>query len=300
MEIVRSHRHPNSNISTTIEPINAFPYTIHNSSDNVCSLNDQIFLLFLIKSAPDNVEQRQTIRYTWTNNIYFKNKNATVCHAFLLAMSRNTTTNIAIDLEMQTYKDIVQMSFLDNYYTNTHKTSGGIHWCVRSCRNVQFVVLVDDDFYVATDTLIPYLQSIPKETLPTLYMGKVCDNCRPQRYPRATWYITTMDYPYDSYPKFVHAGFIIMSMEFVRDLEIAIQFTKFFKFDDVFLSIVAHKLGVHAINNPQVYLYQYGHTKDGFDRVLASHFNGHTYDITLAWDQHVTKATANNTTEEVT
>lgn len=292
-DIVQSYRNVSSNVSNVLKPINTFQFTFRRFPKHICRFTEHVFLLYLIKSTSENFERRQTIRDTWTNVLYFED--TIIRHVFLLAMSDNITTKAALELEILTYRDILQMSFLDHYYNNTYKTTGAIHWAVKMCPNAKFVVLVDDDFYVATDSLISYLQTnVTEDMLPTLYTGKVCDYCQPQRYPpTAKWYTSVLDYPFDSFPLFIHAGFIIMSMEFVKDMQIAIQFTKHFTFDDVFLAIVAYKLGVHPIPHSKVFLYQYNYLDDTFEDVMASHFNEHTSDIRLAWRHHISRRRIN-------
>lgn len=283
MDIVRNCNHSDSNCHLVIKPINAYPYTyLRTPPETMCA--NSVFILFMIKSSPDNFERRQAIRHTWTNQSYFDD--TSVRHVFLLAIPTNYTTKKRVTKEIRRYQDIVQMTFTDEYYNNTYKTVGGINWAAKFCSSAQFVMLVDDDYYVATDNLITYLHSVPDYFLPTLFAGTLCDRCQPQRYPpTGKWYLSDHDYPYHLLPPFIHAGFVVMSMEYVKYIHIGIPFIKNFIFDDVFLGLVAAKLGVTPLNNPLVLNRKEQFSQ--FKNVIAAHGFGDPSELRQAWSSHV-------------
>ncbi|XP_060070155.1 beta-1,3-galactosyltransferase brn-like [Ylistrum balloti] len=267
------------------EPINVYPYSYLQPVANICKSTKGIFLLFMIKSAPGNFDQRQVIRKTWTNQVYFEED--TIRHVFLLARSMNKTINHHLSLEKLVYGDIVEMTYVDDYYNNTYKTMGGINWCVRYCSKSKFVMLVDDDFYVATDYLLNYLHGLPQNKSRSLFAGHVSTQDRPQRCRFQKWYISISDYPFTRYPPFINAGAIIMSMDFVKRLQIAMQYTKVFKFDDVFLAIVAYKLNVKPINIKEINLDPVYFQGKMFNTLLASHGYGDPIRLWKAWYRHL-------------
>ncbi|OWF37371.1 beta-1,3-galactosyltransferase brn-like [Mizuhopecten yessoensis] len=270
---------------TPVKPINVYPYTYVKPKENICESKEEITLLFMIKSAPGNFDQRQAIRETWTNRKYFKQD--IIRHAFLLARTTNISINDRLSLEEDMYDDIVQMTYVDNYYRNTYKTIGGINWCVKYCPKAKFVMMVDDDFYVATDFLLEYLNGLPYSTVRSLFAGYVFDDI-PQRGPTQKWYMPFEDYPFDKYPPFISAGALMLSMEFVKKLQIAIPFTKQFKFDDIFLAIIAYKLDVKPINLAGFHITKRVSLEDEqFDSAKASHFYANTNDLRMAWYYHL-------------
>ncbi|XP_033731607.1 beta-1,3-galactosyltransferase brn-like [Pecten maximus] len=269
--------------TTDIKPINVYPYSFSEPMDNLCDSTSDIILLFMIKSAPGNFDQRQVIRETWTNNTYFQKD--VIRHAFLLARTMNETVNNRLLLEKRLNHDIVEMSYVDDYYNNTYKTIGGINWCVKYCPTAKFVMLVDDDMYVATDFLLDYLHGLPQNMSDSLFVGRVWNDV-PQRGPTQKWFMPIEDYPYKMYPPFLSAGAIIMSMDFVKRLQIAIQYTKKFKFDDVFLAIVAYKLGVKPIHHQDIHIHPVSYRDKKFITTLASHGYGHPDELKIAWYFH--------------
>ncbi|XP_069131385.1 beta-1,3-galactosyltransferase brn-like [Argopecten irradians] len=275
------------NGTTDVKPINVYPFSFLEPMEDICgSSTHKVFLLFMIKSAPGNFARRQSIRETWVNTAYFKAD--VIRHAFLLARTLNETIKERITQEKQQHRDIIEMSFVDSYYNNTFKTIGGINWCVSHCSASEFVMLVDDDMYLATDYLLSYLHGFPKNNIRSLFAGRMGLNLTTERGPQQKWYMSVADYPYKTYPPFICAGATIMSMEFVKRLQVGIQFTKKFKFDDIFLAIVVHKLGVKPINLPNIHIFppvSYNDTK--FKTVLASHGYGDPKEMRAAWNSHL-------------
>jgi hypothetical protein len=60
--------------------------------------------------------------------------------------------------------------------------------------------------------------------------------------------VSLSDYPFDKYPTFINAGAYLLSMEVLLDFHIAMMYTKLYIYDDVFLSIVAKKLGILPVH----------------------------------------------------
>ncbi|XP_069128506.1 beta-1,3-galactosyltransferase brn-like [Argopecten irradians] len=267
-----------------IDPINVFPYSYKKPLDDICDSAENTFLLFMIKSAPGNFDRRKAIRETWTNKTYFPNY--VIRHVFLLAGTTNETIHERVSQEKQIHHDIVEMTYIDNYYRNTDKTTGGINWCVQYCPTAKFVSLVDDDFYVATDLVLEYLEGLPQDIYRSLFVGRVGSQ-DPQRCPDDKWYMSLKDYKFDLYPPFVAGGAILMSMEFVKRLHIAIPYTKPFKFDDVFLAIVVYKLGVSPIDHPEIHITPVSYKDvENFQTALMSHGYEDPNELRTAWYYH--------------
>ncbi|XP_069139301.1 beta-1,3-galactosyltransferase brn-like [Argopecten irradians] len=255
--------------------INEYPYSFTTKPEVTCLNSTK--LLILIKSAPRNREKRQAIRETWGNEDLISGFK----RVFVLGKSR--TDDVNIEQETQTYGDILQLDYYDSYYMNTWKTRGALIWA-SSSKECDYVMLVDDDYYVATDLLIQQLE-LTGTGNETLYMGWVNPRSYPFRWKGSKWYVSPTDYPYNIYPPFVSAGSIVMSMKFITDFVIASQFTKHIKFDDVFLAIVANKLGVAPINNRLFYTGKVDYWDTQFWTTLTAHGYNPT-ELRNAWQCH--------------
>jgi hypothetical protein len=140
----------------------------------------------------------------------------------------------------------VQTDFVDTYYNNTLKTMSGYRWAARFCNRSRFAMFVDDDYYVYTHNVIGYLRNLSPQQASHLYAGYIPYG-QPGRDPKSKWYVSLPDYPFDKYPPFISAGAYLVSMEVLIDFHIAMMYTRRYIFDDVFVSIVAKKLGVKPV-----------------------------------------------------
>ncbi|XP_021358725.1 uncharacterized protein LOC110453864 [Mizuhopecten yessoensis] len=245
VELVRKLK---SNIPVAHKPI--FPYSYNFTHHRIAKcMSGTPFFIFLIKSAVANDENRAAIRETWAHSKLQKKYN--FIRIFLVGSSDKKSVMSAIKTESSKYNDIVRMSFLDNYYNNTLKTTGAIHWTVQHCNRAKFVVFVDDDMLVSIKSLYSFIHT--KVTGPTYFGGHI-DVQYPQRQKGDKWYVSNQDYPYAIYPPMPSGGFLIMTMNFVIDLHFATQYTRRFIYDDVYLAILAYKLRVRPVNIPKVYV----------------------------------------------
>ncbi|XP_021375660.1 lactosylceramide 1,3-N-acetyl-beta-D-glucosaminyltransferase-like [Mizuhopecten yessoensis] len=245
-----------------------------------------IFLLFVVKSKNDHFDQRNAIRETWGNELYLKK--FIIKTVFILGTPVNESLESLNPIwkEIKQFNDIILMDFHDTYFNNTLKTSTSFNWVPEFCPQARFVVLVDDDIYVSLETLVIYLEHLPLRKHAQLYMGQTYMGYKPHRNSTSKWYVPVSEYPWDAYPSFISAGTVIMTMDFVKDVRIAMRYTKLFRLDDIYLAILAYKLGVVPVTNKNVYGYQvmFGSTK--YSDLLTSH--GFTpQQLKLFWNAHV-------------
>lgn len=263
------------------QPINVYPYAfIKTPSEDLCEA--EIVLLLIIKSSPLNYSRRRIIRETWANASFF-NGSESVKHVFTMGFDKRFEQHVVMEHSM--FDDILQMDFQDSYYNNTLKLVGAINWATRYCDTATFLMFVDDDFFVATDRVVNFLKHFENETK-NLFLGHVVNRSPPWRLLHHKWYTPYSDYPFDEYPPFCSAGSIFVSMEFAKTLQIAIQYTKHFKYDDVFFGIVLYKLGIKPQNTNLINVGKQKYTQKNFFRILSSHGYGSRVDLVYAWRCH--------------
>lgn len=266
------------------EPINLYPYDfINNPIQSKIGIFKDVQLLFLIKSAVHHFNRRQVIRQTWGNESLFKNHNrGSIKRIFLIGLPKphEYWLQNMIDDESSKFYDIVQMSFYDNYYNNTLKTMGGLNWAVQYCYNTKFVMIVDDDFLINTKSLLNYLPTV--QNISNFFIGNLFEFPSPVR-TNSKWTISLNRYPFDKYPSFVSAGATLMSMDMATDLQIAMQYTKTFIFDDVFLAIVNYKLNVTPLGDERFTIDKISYRHPMFKKRLAIHGFENTEELKKAW-----------------
>ncbi|XP_069129258.1 beta-1,3-galactosyltransferase 1-like [Argopecten irradians] len=247
VELVRTLR---SGLPVVHRPIFPYPYQFNYHHPYACTQGSSLFI-FLIKSAIKNYQSRMAVRETWANTDLMRKYN--FIRMFLLGTDKNEIYLSAVKSEYDLHKDMLLMSFHDDYHNLTLKTTGGIHWTAQHCNRSKFVVSVDDDMLVSTERLVHFLET---KATPSKFFGGFVTGHKPLRDPRSKWYVSNQDYPHDVYPPMPSGGFIVMSMDYVVDLHFAAPYTKMIKLEDCFLGIMAYKLHVTPVFIRGIYVGQ--------------------------------------------
>lgn len=155
MDMLELVRNVKDHIPVTVKPV--FVYTYEFKFFQGRCVSGKPAFIFLIKSAVKNFARRTAIRETWANNGTLVTYN--IVRMFLVGSTDNQSYTSAVLKENNIHNDILQMSFHDDYYNNTLKTVGAIHWAVQYCNRSDFVIFVDDDMFVATPRLSNFLKT---------------------------------------------------------------------------------------------------------------------------------------------
>lgn len=110
-------------------------------------------------------------------------------------------------------------------------------------------------------------------------------NSSPMRHKSSKWYITLSEYPFSRYPPYVTAGAYVLSYPALVDMYFTSLFTKLFKFDDVYLGIVAKKCKISPLHNEHFYFWKKDYQKDAYYNVIASHGYGDPEELKLVWEE---------------
>jgi hypothetical protein len=289
-----------------------FNYSFLHRAERLCSAKKDSkyagsdpHLIILVKSKINNFERRETIRKTW-GQLDRKTRIRTVFLTGVPSLedenqeskldtqkAEKTLNNINLDeldsqlkIEYAKYGDLVQQDFHDVYYNNTLKTFMGIRWIVENCPQSKFYLFIDDDFYLNPNLLMKYLSNNVTESMrETLYAGFVFNNSSPMRHMLSKWYISLNDYPYHKFPPYVSAGCFVLSYQSAKLFYIGSKIIQKFKFDDIYMGIVAYKLGIKPQHIYNVYYYAPTYFPSLYATdVIASHgFN--SKEITQMWNQ---------------
>lgn len=271
-----------------VEPINVlrFPYIMN--CEKKCRTDegdvDNVYVLFLIKSRLENVHQRQMIRRTWGNE--FSIPKVKVRRVFLLGVDpKNKNVQHQIGLESRDYEDIVQQFFVDSYYNNTIKLLMGFQWATEYCAGAQFLVFVDDDYYVSPHNLVRLTSQIPSASYKNLIVGYIWQNAMPYRVKNSKWYVSLEEYPFGFWPPYPTAGSFIVPMDTARKLHAAAPFVRMIRFDDVYVGILAWKLGVNLKHSDKLLFYSESYKKEKFKDVVAAHGYGDIELLYKVWKE---------------
>ncbi|XP_050540170.1 beta-1,3-galactosyltransferase brn-like isoform X2 [Daktulosphaira vitifoliae] len=256
----------------------------------------QQLLRIPVKSALCNFEKRASIRKTWGFENRFSNRPTRTI--FVIGTTNDMNLQKLVQIEHENYGDIVQYNFVDDYYNNTLKTLGAITWASTFCRNSTYYFFSDDDMYVSIKNLFQYLQNpfeYPnniinevvksqsiQEVSETFYSGYVF-NSSPFRSHTSKWYVSLSEYPYHMWPTYVTAGAYIMSRSTLIEFHYASFFTKRFRFDDIYLGILAKKLNITPLHCKHIYFYKKHYSITNYKYVIASHGYDNSDELLNVW-----------------
>lgn len=138
MDLLKVTLNPVKNGVEKLIDLDNFTYIINSP---VCENGEELTVINVISSAPDNFQKRQAIRNTWGKPTdYLK-------HVFLLGQTRENLHERILG-EHQQYGDLVQGNFIDAYKNLTYKHVMGLKWASQYCPNAKFILKTDDDVFV--------------------------------------------------------------------------------------------------------------------------------------------------------
>lgn len=209
------------------------PCDFHSASSNFSRV------LVLVKSAPDHYRLRQWLRLLMNETVGQMAGNLRMF--FLLGYSKEM--NIDINAESKKYGDIIQKNFIDTYRNLTYKTQMAFEWATTDCASVDFVLFQDDDFFANIKNVFEFLsvQLKPEELFTGFLVEKGSSVVRDRT---SKWFVSDISFSNEVFPAYFPGGSYIASYKIVERLSYAFPYVKFIPVDDVYVGLVASKLGL--------------------------------------------------------
>ncbi|XP_057684794.1 N-acetyllactosaminide beta-1,3-N-acetylglucosaminyltransferase 2-like [Corythoichthys intestinalis] len=208
------------------------------------------FLLFAIKSAPANFEQRQAVRDTWgREHLYGAGQHVRTVFLLGTASLDDPDLSALVRFEAEHYGDVVQADFHESLFNLTLKMNVFLHWTLKHCPRVSFVFSGDDDVLVNTPALLSYLSSLDSTKASRLFTGQVIKTARPLRDPKSKYFIPESFYE-GHYPTYVGGGGFVISGALLLPLYSTCRVIPFFPIDDVYVAMCFSALGVSPEAHP--------------------------------------------------
>ncbi|CAG2218671.1 BRN [Mytilus edulis] len=201
---------------------------------------------------------------------------------FLLGYSAELTEHARI--EYAEHKDIVQGSFTDEYKNNIYKTLMAYDWVISNCSNSQFVFFVDDDYFVTIPNLLKFAREKKLDGKDVMFGHKQCNPQNPVRSKSSRyrkWYISEEEYQPPILPPFLSGGSVLTQINVVRKLRIAFPYMKTIFLDDVYVSLVAQKLGIKIFHDERFVNSNLRRTD--FNFIISCHSYNSTEYLYEAW-----------------
>ncbi|KAM3955569.1 beta-1,3-galactosyltransferase brn-like isoform 1-T1 [Aphomia sociella] len=269
-----------------VTPINYYPYRFLSNSGK-CNTIEKLDLFIIVKSAMHNFGHRSAVRQTFGQENLIPGRIIKILFFLGIDYNLKSETQKRIDEEMAQFKDIIQIDFHDNYYNNTIKTMMSFRWLYQHCSTADFYLFTDDDMYISLNNLLDYVhdQTALKEAergdsniVSTIrddrdvyiFAGYVFKSA-PLRFKTSKWRVSLEEYPWNKWPPYVTAGAFVVNNRAMKILYVGSLFVKHFKFDDIYLGIVAKKVGIKPMHSHQFHFYKKKYSKDDYADVIASH-----------------------------
>ncbi|CAH1104582.1 unnamed protein product [Psylliodes chrysocephalus] len=297
-----------NNLTPDVPPINSYNFKYYRSCAYKCNNVKKLKLVYIIKSAPENINKRIGIRQTWGYEKRFSD--VEIRTVFLVGETKTKVLEQSLDEEYRKFTDVIRANFTDSYYNNTLKTMMGLQWVNKYCLNSEFYMFVDDDYYVSTKNVLRFLRHPKKypdyvkelfvqvptflrtkrelsnyeENISRLYAGYVFQSS-PHRHFTSKWYVSLEEYPYHKWPPYVTAGAYVLSKHALIDMYYTSFYTKHFRFDDIYIGLLAYKAKIEPLNCDEFHFYKLHYNKLNFKYVIASHGYGDPQELLQIWTE---------------
>lgn len=122
-----------------------------------------------------------------------------------------------------------------------------------------YVLFVNDDYYIDLDLLLTYISSIDEDAEMTTYerrifvTGELIENSRPRRFVNDRWYVSVTDYPYDRYPPYVSSECFLMTRYNARLFYISSKYVRLFSFEHIYMGLLAYSMSINFIKNNKLF-----------------------------------------------
>ncbi|XP_037375411.1 beta-1,3-galactosyltransferase 4 isoform X1 [Talpa occidentalis] len=234
------------------------------------------FLLILVCSATENLNQRNAIRSSWGR--LREAQGLRVQTLFLLGEpSRGhpawDSEHKELALESEAHGDIVQAAFQDSYRNLTLKTLSGLNWAEKHCPMARYILKTDDDVFVNVPELVSELLrreghsqrwqrgqgglevgheqweghfTLGHQPVPLLYLGRVHWRVYPSRTPGYKHQISEEQWPptWGAFPPYASGTGYVLSASAVQLVLRVASRAPSLPLEDVFVGVSARRGGL--------------------------------------------------------
>ncbi|XP_059608217.1 beta-1,3-galactosyltransferase 5-like [Phlebotomus argentipes] len=106
-------------------------------------------------------------------------------------------------------------------------------WATEFCPETQFIFKCDDDVFVNTPYISQFIQRVGH--LDNFITCRVISDSKVFRDKNSKWYVTSEEYPNETYPAYCSGWGILLTTDVAQKLHKAAETTPFFWVDDVYV-----------------------------------------------------------------
>ncbi|CAL4073424.1 unnamed protein product, partial [Meganyctiphanes norvegica] len=195
---------------------------------------DAVEILAIMPVKPEDLQVRDQVRSTWCSSVVVSETR--IKCLFLLGLTTNSSQQHAILEEFDTYRDIIQLDFIDSYLNLTLKTWSGLHYKSTRCKQVSWLLKIDSDVFIQPWALKTEIQNVNSDIACYVMQNKKV--CHPGTCDDPRWVISRDQYPSETYPDYCNGPAYIMSSPAVdRLLHAANPVKTFFPMEDAYFTV---------------------------------------------------------------
>ncbi|XP_054766645.2 uncharacterized protein LOC129273609 [Lytechinus pictus] len=214
-----------------------------------CS-EENLFLILLINSKPENLDFRIMIRETWANAPDAETQGVLAMFVFGKPRDR-PRLDATIYEENDRYDDIILGDFYEDFRNSSLKVLTGMKWVSSHCSSAKFVFMGDDHIYLNMNRLVKSLRTLHvQENDKSMWRGRIRSTSRAIRDKNSLYYVSERLYERSVYPPFctLDAGFVL-SMSAVHELYRDSFDRSIVPFGDVLIGIVADEMKWNVVED---------------------------------------------------
>ncbi|KAM3619896.1 uncharacterized protein V6R79_015450 [Siganus canaliculatus] len=206
-----------------------------------------VFLLLVVKSAPENYDRREVLRKTWAQER--QHNGVWIRRIFLSGTSgqgfEKARLNKLLELEHKEYGDILQWDFADSFFNLTLKQILFLEWMERNCPKARFLFNGDDDVFAHTGNMVEYLQNLKNnDGNKHLFTGHLIQYVGPIRSTGSKYYVPVQVQESDKYPPYCGGGGFILSGYTALVIYNMSQSITILPIDDVYMGMCLAQAGL--------------------------------------------------------
>lgn len=192
-------------------------------------LRDGSVELFIgILSAGNHFSERMAVRKSWMQHKSIKSSKYVA--RFFVAMHRRREINVELMKEIEFFRDIVIVPYMDHYDLVVLKTIAICEYGVRTVA-AKYIMKCDDDTFVRVDAVMKEVKKVQSGR--SLYVGNINYYHRPLRLGK--WAVTYEEWPEEEYPPYANGPGYVLSSDIANSIVMDFEKHKLrlFKMEDV-------------------------------------------------------------------
>ncbi|BHF73965.1 hypothetical protein SprV_0401704900 [Sparganum proliferum] len=263
-------------LALNVKPINNPNISIVYSSNSVCATGTakSYWTMIIVKSALTNYAQRLQLRKVISREAV----EARVKVGVLFSLGLPANGQIPPDLleEVGQFDDILLASYTDTYYNLTLKTISNLRFVHRHCLHASSTfVFLDDHHEINLKQLRRFFSNFPLSEVRRSIFGHINARSLVMRSNESKWMTERRAFPFPKYPQYASGPCYIIGADLISKFSIAAAFTRLFPVEDVFVGIIAAKLGLRIRPLPHMHIHRSQIPRGEFPLVAElKHFAG--------------------------